>query len=92
MLEKIKKNGECILKELSYEDIIKNKVNTISQFHILDYLKQNLNIDEFKIYLVDRDNIKVLDKNNDCLYFHYDNKNKKVTYQKKLNKEYEIGL
>ena len=81
------------LRELSYEDILKNKVNTISQFHILDYLKNNLNIKEFKIYLIDRDNIKVLDKNNEYLYFHYDNKSKKVTYQEELKeKEYEIGL
>ena len=81
------------MRELSYEDILKNKVNTISQFHILDYLKNNLNINEFKIYLVDRDNIKVLDKNNEYLYFHYDNKSKKVTYQEELKeKEYEIGL
>ena len=81
------------LRELSYEDILKNKVNTISQFHILDYLKNNLNINEFKIYLIDRDNIKVLDKNNEYLYFHYDNKSKKVSYQEELKeKEYEIGL
>ena len=81
------------LRELSYEDILKNKVNTISQFHILDYLKNNLNINEFKIYLIDRDNIKVLDKNNEYLYFHYDSKNKKVSYQEELKeKEYEMGL
>ena len=81
------------MRELSYEDILKNKVNTISQFHILDYLKNNLNINEFKIYLIDRDNIKVLDKNNEYLYFHYDNKSKKVTYQEESKeKEYEIGL
>lgn len=81
------------MKELSYEDVLKNKVDTISQFYILDYLKKNLNINEFKIYLIDRDNIKVLDKNNEYLYFHYDNKNKKVTYQEELKeKEYEMGL
>ena len=81
------------MKELSYEDVLKNRVDTISQFYILDYLKNNLNIDEFKIYLIDRDNIKVLDKNNEYLYFHYDNKNKKVTYREELKeKEYEMGL
>lgn len=81
------------MRELSYEDVLKNKVYTISQFHILDYLKNNLNINEFKIYLIDRDNIKVIDKNNDYLYFHYDSKNKKVSYQEELKeKEYEIGL
>ena len=81
------------MKELSYEDVLKNRVDTISQFYILDYLKNNLNINEFKIYLIDRDNIKVIDKNNDYLYFHYDSKNKKVSYQEELKeKEYEIGL
>ena len=81
------------MKELSYEDVLKNRVDTISQFYILDYLKKNLNINEFKIYLIDRDNIKVLDKNNEYLYFHYDNKNKKVSYQEELKeKEYEMGL
>ena len=81
------------MKELSYEDVLKNRVDTISQFYILDYLKKNLNINEFKIYLIDRDNIKVLDKNNEYLYFHYDSKNKKVSYQEKLKeKEYEMGL
>lgn len=81
------------MKELSYEDVLKNRVDTISQFYILDYLKNNLNIDEFKIYLVDQDNIKVIDKNNDYLYFHYDSKNKKVSYQEELKeKEYEMGL
>ena len=81
------------MKELSYEDVLKNRVDTISQFYILDYLKKNLNINEFKIYLIDRDNIKVLDKNNEYLYFHYDSKNKKVSYQEELKeKEYEMGL
>lgn len=81
------------MKELSYEDVLKNRVDTISQFHILDYLKNNLNVCEFKIYLIDRDNIKVLDKHNEYLYFHYDNKNKKVTYQEELKEyDYEIGL
>ena len=41
------------MRLLNKEDILKNRVDTISQYHILDYLKKNLNIDEFKIYLVD---------------------------------------
>ena len=81
------------MRKLNSEEILKNKVDTISQFYILDYLKKNLNIKEFKIYLVDSDNIKILDNNNEYLYFHYDSKNKKVTYQEELKeKEYEIGL
>ena len=51
------------MQELTNVDILKNKVDTIPQYYILDYLKQNLNINEFKIYLVNRNNIKVVDKN-----------------------------
>lgn len=83
------------MRLLNKEDILKNRVDTISQYHILGYLKKNLNINEFKIYLVDRDNIKVTDKENNHLYFNYDFSTKEVTYQDELNEkehEYEIGL
>ena len=80
------------MRLLNKEDILKNRVDTISQYHILDYLKKNLNINEFKIYLVDRDNIKVVDKETKHLY---DSSTKEVTYQDKLKQkeqDYEIGL
>ena len=83
------------MRELNKEDILKNRVATISQYHILDYLKKNLNIDEFKIYLVDRDNIKVVDKEDNYLYFNYDSSTKEVTYQDELKQkehDYEMGL
>ena len=83
------------MRELIKEDIQKNSVDTISQYHILDYLKKNLNIDEFKIYLVDRDNIKVIDKEDNHLYFNYDSSTKEITYQDELKikeHDYEIGL
>lgn len=83
------------MKLLNKEDILKNRVDTISQYHILDYLKKNLNIDEFKIYLVDRDNIKVIDKEDKHLYFNYDSSKKEVIYQDELKikeHDYEIGL
>ncbi len=83
------------MRLLNKEDILKNRVNTISQYHILDYLKKKLNIDEFKIYLVNRDNIKVVDKENNHLYFNYDSSTKEVTYQDELKQkehDYEIGL
>ena len=60
-----------------------------------NYLKKNLNINEFKIYLVDRDNIKVVDKESKHLYFNYDSSTKDVTYQDELKQkeqDYEIGL
>ena len=83
------------MRLLNKEDILKNRANTISQYHILDYLKKNLNIDEFKIYLVNRDNIKVVDKENKHLYFNYDSSIKEVIYQDELKQKehnYEMGL
>lgn len=75
------------MRELNKEEIQKNQVNTIPQYYILDYLKQNLNIDEFKIYLVNRNNIKVVDTIGDYLYFSYDNNTREIPYSKKA-KEY----
>lgn len=79
------------MKLLNQEDIIKNNVDTIPQYYILDYLKHNLNINEFKIYLIDRNNIKVMDKNNDTLYFHCDDLDRTITNSEKLEtKEMEL--
>ncbi len=83
------------MRLLNKEDILKNRVDTISQYHILDYLKKNLNINEFKIYLFNRDNIKVIDKENNHLYFNYDSHTREVIYQDELKQkehDYEIGL
>lgn len=82
------------MRELNKQDIILKNVDTISQYKILEYLKEHLNIDEFKIYLINRDNIKVVDTNNEYLYFHYDSITKKVSYQDELvkDKDYEIGM
>ena len=48
------------MRELTRVDIVKNRVDTIPQYYILDYLKKNLNIDEFKIYLVNRNSILIV--------------------------------
>ncbi len=72
------------MKRLNDEDILKSNVDTISQFYILDYLKKNLNVSEFKIYLVDSNKIKVTDKNDEVLYFSYDKENKNVVYEEEL--------
>ena len=50
------------LKQLTEEEINKNRVNTINQYRILQYLKNNLNIYAFKVYLYSRDIIMVIDK------------------------------
>lgn len=72
------------MKILNDEDILKSNVDTISQFYILDYLNKNLNVSEFKIYLVDSNKIKVTDKNDEVLYFSYDKENKNVVYEEEL--------
>ena len=72
------------MKRLNDEDILKSNVDTISQFYILDYLKKNLNVSEFKIYLIDSNKIKVTDKNDEVLYFSYDKENKNVVYEEEI--------
>ena len=79
------------MKRLNDEDILKSNVDTISQFYILDYLKKNLNVSEFKIYLVDSNKIKVTDKNDEVLYFSYDKENKNVVYEEEI-KELDITM
>lgn len=80
------------MKELKNDDILKNKAETIPQYYILDYLKRNINVDEFKIYLVNYNTLKVIDKENDYLYFKYNDKEKIVSYSEKLEKDYEMDL
>ena len=77
------------MRLLSKEDILKNKVDTIEQFYIYIYIKDNLNTDNFDLYLLNRNKIKVIDKYNDILYFEYDKQNKKVIYND-YDKSYEI--
>lgn len=79
------------MRLLSKEDILKNKVDTIEQFYILRYLKDNLNTDNFDLYLLNRNKIKVIDKYNEILYFEYDKQNKEVIYND-YDKSYELEM
>lgn len=79
------------MRLLSKEDILKNKVDTIEQFYILKYLKDNLNTDNFDLYLLNKNKIKVIDKYNDILYFKYDNQNKEVIYNN-YDESYELEI
>lgn len=72
------------MRELTKEDIQRNHVSNLKQYYVLDYLKKNLNINEFKLYVVKDNNIKVIDKNNEVLYFSYDDTKKEVIYDDKL--------
>lgn len=72
------------LKPLTEEEINKNRVNTINQYRILQYLKNNLNIYAFKVYLYSRDIIMVIDKLSVSAYFKYDEEKKMVLFLEKL--------
>lgn len=83
------------MRELTKENIYKNQVDTINQYKILEYLKSNLNIDEFRVYLVNRNTIKVVDKEDIHLFFKYNQDTKEISYQDELVeniKDFEIGM
>ena len=78
------------MKLLTQESIIKNQVDTIEQFKVLAYLKKQLSIDDFTVYLIDRFTIKVIDKNKEQGYFKYNNKTKSVDFYEKNTKNKEM--
>lgn len=79
------------MKLLTKENILKNQVDTIEQFKVLSYLKMQLAIPEFTVYLIDRFTIKVVDKNKEQGYFKYNSTTKEVDFYEKniKNKERE---
>ena len=74
------------LKLLTEEEINKNRVETINQYRILQYLKNNLNIYAFKVYLYSRDIIMVVDIKNMVGYFYYDSIKKEVVFLEEIKK------
>lgn len=77
------------MRKLTNEDIQKNSVDTINQYKVLQYLKKNLNIYEFNIYLYDASTIKVIDKKEDTLLFKFEN-NKVEYFELDLELEQEL--
>lgn len=79
------------MKLLNKENISKNQVNTIEQFKVLEYLKQQFNTDEINLFLLDRFTIKLVDKNKNIGYFRFSSKTKAVEFYEKnmKNKERE---
>lgn len=78
------------MRLLNKDNIIKNQVNTIEQFKVLDYLKKEFNTDKVSFYLLDRFTIKLVDKNNDVGYFKYNSKTRLVDFYEKNIKNKEI--
>ena len=80
------------MKILTKNEIENNHVDTIEQFKILIYIKKNINVNNFNIFLINKNLIKITDKENDFLYFSYDNEKRKVVYFDKLSKDSEMVL
>ena len=55
------------------------KVNTVEQFKVLQFLKENFEIELFELELLDRYSIKVTDSTGDKMIFKYENG--KVTWK-----------
>lgn len=81
------------MKLLNNEELQKNSVNTINQYKVLQYLKSNLDIMAFKVYLFDRDTIKVIDKNEEVAYFKFNDNKKEIEFKEEVKEQdYEISL
>lgn len=76
------------MKQLTNDEIIKNQVEMINQYRVLDYLKKNLNIFSFEIFLYDKDTIKVIDCENKTAYFRYNDDKKEVLFLEEEFDEY----
>ena len=78
------KNINKPIEAMSVEDKRRNGVDTIAQFYVLQYLKKELNLDVFDVYLIDATTIMVRDRFNVESYFRYDQESKKIiNFQKK---------
>ncbi len=80
------------MKKMTNQSILKNQVDTIEQFKVLKYLKKNLDIYEFNVYLFDRNTIKVIDKNYKSGYFQYDKKTNNIIFKETIKKAKEMEI
>lgn len=73
-----------MIRELMRVDILLNNVETINQYKVLQYLKNNLNLDEFRLFLYDKDTIKVIDNDDKLAYFRFENDTKEILFLEEL--------
>lgn len=81
------------MKQLTNEELTKNCVETINQFKVLEYLKKNLNVFSFKIFLYDKNTFKVIDEKENQAYFKYDEDTNEVLFLEEnfeKNDDYEL--
>ena len=78
------------MKLVNKNNIIRNQVNTIEHYKVLNYSKDTFNSEYIAVYLVDRYTIKVIDTNNDIGYFKYNSKTKNIDFIENYNKSKEM--
>lgn len=59
----------------------KMKVDTIQQYYVMQYLKDNFDMEYIKLILIDRYTIRVKDVNGDQMDFYWDTEEGKVKYK-----------
>lgn len=59
----------------------KMKVETVQQYYVMEYLKDNFYVEELKLTLIDRYTIRVKDTNNDEMDFYWDTESNSVKYK-----------
>ena len=76
--------------QLTNADVLRNRVDTINQYKILQYLKNNLNIYEFQLFLYDEDTIKVVDKENEIAYFRLQKDTDNILFLEDKKQDFEM--
>ena len=59
----------------------KMKVETVQQYYVFEYLKDNFYMEYITLTLIDRYTIRVKDTNNDVMDFYWDIESKSVKYK-----------
>lgn len=57
------------------------KVETLQQYYVMEYLKDNFYVEELKLTLIDRYTIRVKDGNNEEMDFWWSEESKSVKYK-----------
>lgn len=57
------------------------KVETLQQYYVMEYLKDNFYVEELKLTLIDRYTIRVKDSNNEEMDFWWSEESKSVKYK-----------
>lgn len=57
------------------------KVETVQQYYVMEYLKDNFYVEELKLTLIDRYTIRVKDSNNEEMDFWWSEESKSVKYK-----------